>query len=89
MRLRGWVSTNDQRDYTQVVGTDVAFPLIYLWSFARGRFFTQKDVSSGAAVAVLGTAVRDRLFGDSNPVGREIQIHGQTFQRCRARDDYR
>jgi ABC-type antimicrobial peptide transport system permease subunit len=80
VRLRGWVSTGDQRDYTQVMGTDVALPLIYLWSFARGKFFTQKDVASGAAVAVLGTAVRDRLFGDSNPVGREIQIHGQTFR---------
>jgi ABC-type antimicrobial peptide transport system permease subunit len=80
VRLRGWVSTTDQRDYTQVIGTDVSFPLIHMWSFSHGRFFSPKDVSSTAAVAVLGTAVRDRLFGDVNPVGHEIQIHGQTFR---------
>jgi ABC-type antimicrobial peptide transport system permease subunit len=80
VRLRGWVSTGDQRYYTQILGTDVAFPLMYMWSFSHGKFFTQKEVSSCAAVAVLGTAVRDRLFGDTNPVGREIQIHGQMFR---------
>jgi putative ABC transport system permease protein len=80
VRLRGWISSGDQRYYTQVIGTDGAFPLIYMWSFSRGKFFTQKEVSSGAAVAVLGTAVRDRLFGDVNPVGREIQVHGQAFR---------
>src|SRR5579863_6818571 len=80
VRLRGWVAAADQRYYTQILGTDVAFPLIYMWSFSRGQFFKREDVASGAAVAVIGTSVRDRLFGDSNPVGHEIQIHNQTFR---------
>ena len=80
VRLRGWVTAGDQRFYTQILGTDIAYPKIYQWSFARGGFFKPEDVASGAAVAVIGTSVRDRLFGDVNPVGREIQIHNQTFR---------
>lgn len=80
VRLRGWVTIGDQRDYTQILGTDVAYPLMYMWSFEHGKFFKSQDVASGAAVAVIGTALRDRLFGDANPVGQEIQIHNQPFR---------
>jgi putative ABC transport system permease protein len=80
VRLRGWVVHGDQRYYTQVLGTDVAYPLMYLWRFERGKFFSRDDVQNAAPVAVLGTAVRERLFGDSNPVGQELEIHGQKFR---------
>jgi len=80
VRLHGWVATNEQRYYTEVLGTDVAYPLMYLWSFAKGKFFTRDQVASGAAVVVLGTSLRDRLFGDANPVGREVEIHGEKFR---------
>ncbi len=80
VRLRGWVNAGGQRVYTQVLGTDVDFPAMYGWSFSRGRFFTRDQVASGAAVAVLGASVRDRLFGGENPVGRAIEIHNQTFR---------
>ena len=80
VRLRGWVTTGNQRDYTQILGTDVALPLMYLWSFSQGKFFKSQDVASASAVAVLGTSVRDRLFGDANPVGRDVTIHNQTFR---------
>lgn len=80
VRLRGWVSAGNQRYYTQVLGTDVDFPAMHGWSFSRGRFFTRGDVASGGTVAVLGTSVRDRLFGSANPMGREIQIHNQAFR---------
>jgi putative ABC transport system permease protein len=80
VRLRGWVTAGDQRQYTQILGTAPAFPAMYMWSTSRGKFLTRDDVSSSAAVAVLGPAIRDRLFGDENPVGREIQIHGRGFK---------
>ena len=80
VRLHGWVTNGQQRDYTQILGTDVSYPLLYLWNFEEGKFFSGRDVASGAAVAVIGTALRDRLFGGENPIGREIQIHGQAFR---------
>ena len=81
VRLRGWVAAGTARVYTQVIGTDVAFPAMNGWSFARGRFFAASDVSAAAPVAVIGSIARDKLFGpDENPIGREIRIRDAMFR---------
>ncbi len=79
-RMRGWVEYASQRNYGQVYGTDVDCPKMYDWSLDKGRFFKSGDVEDSANVAVIGSAVRDALFGDSNPVGQVITIHGQQFK---------
>ena len=75
VRLRGWVVNGATREYLQVFGTDVTYPQLYGWRAARGALLHAADVSSSAAVAVLGTGSRDRLFGEGvNPVGHELVI---------------
>ena len=79
VRLRGFAANGATREYLQVLGTDAAYPSLYGWRAARGKFFQAADVSAAAAVAVLGSGARDRLFGaDVNPVGRDIQIRDIT-----------
>ena len=81
VKLRGWVVAGPIRVYTQIVGTDVAFPAMNGWVFERGRFFRPADVAAAARVAALGTTARDRLFGpDTNPVGRDIMIRDVTLR---------
>ena len=81
VRLRGWVSADAKRFYAQVLGTDVSYPLIYSCSFARGRYFEPEDVASRAGTVVLGSVIRDRLFGDgANPVGRTLTIRDRAFK---------
>ena len=47
----------------------------------HGTFFTEIDVRSAAKVAVLGSLVRDNLFGEgADPVGERIRIRNQSFQ---------
>src|SRR5206468_12047327 len=68
VKLRGWVVAGESRTYTQVIGTDVGFPVMNGWSFARGRFFGRSDVTAGALAPVLGSTARDKLFGEEvNP----------------------
>jgi putative ABC transport system permease protein len=65
---------------TLIQGTDVEFPLIRSWPTLQGAFFTPNDVATAAKVAVLGTVVRDQLFGpDADPVGQVIRISNQPF----------
>jgi putative ABC transport system permease protein len=65
---------------TQVQGTDVDFPLINAWPMEEGQFFTSQDVATAAKVVVLGTVVRDQLFGpEFDPVGQVIRIQNQPF----------
>jgi putative ABC transport system permease protein len=79
-RMRGWVEYGSQRNYGQVYGTNIEYPKMYDWSFDKGRFFKKGDVEDSTNVAVIGSAVRDALFGDANPVGKMIAIHGQQFK---------
>ncbi len=52
----------------------------------HGRFFNAVDEENAHAVIVIGTAIRDDLFGSPEQLGREViplgervQINGQTF----------
>ncbi|HEX3702650.1 MAG TPA: ABC transporter permease [Vicinamibacterales bacterium] len=81
VRLRGWMSAGTERFYGQMLGTNASYGLLYNWTFVRGgRFFQGEDVTSHASVAVIGTTVRDRLFGEGvNPVGRTVTIRDRPF----------
>jgi len=81
VKLRGWVVNGQTREYLQVLGTDASYSLLYGWRPARGAFFAPADVTAAAAVAVLGTGARDKLFGDGvNPVGRDLVIRDATVR---------
>jgi ABC-type antimicrobial peptide transport system permease subunit len=79
-RMRGWVEYGGQKNYGEVYGTEADYPKIFDWSFDKGRFFKQGDVEDSANVAVIGSAVRDALFGDTNPIGEMITLHGQQLK---------
>ncbi len=85
--LSATVSTRDQviaagqNWFTRIEGVDVEFPLIRFWDVADGAFFTPTEVSSAAKVAVLGSVVRDNLFGEGvDPVGQTIRVRNQSFK---------
>jgi putative ABC transport system permease protein len=66
---------------TQVQGTNADLPAIRSWPLQSGSFFTEYDVESAAKVVVLGSAVRDQLFGPgADPVGQTVRIKNQPFQ---------
>ena len=44
-----------------------------------GRAFTEQEARSAARVAVLTTVTRERLFGESDPIGKEIMVNGTPF----------
>ena len=77
---RGQVVAGNQNWNTQVQGTDVDLPLINAWPTQLGTFFIPQDVTTAAKVAVLGTVVRDQLFGPgADPTGQVIRIQNQPF----------
>jgi putative ABC transport system permease protein len=76
---RGQLVAGNQNWGTQVQGTDVDMPAIRSWHVDDGAFFGPQDVAGASKVAVLGTVVRDQLFGDSEPVGQVIRINNQPF----------
>ena len=62
-------------------GNDTNFPEIFNWPVVEGSYFTEADERNGAAVAVIGKKVRDKLLKDvSNPIGQYILIENVPFQ---------
>jgi putative ABC transport system permease protein len=66
---------------TRIEGVGAAFADVRAWDVSPGGFFTEDDVEKGARVVVIGTVVRDRLFGaDRNPIGELIRVDSQPFR---------
>jgi putative ABC transport system permease protein len=66
---------------TQVQGTNEDLPSIRAWPMQFGAFFSAQDVTAAAKVAVLGSVVRDQLFGaGTDPTGDIIRINNQPFR---------
>jgi putative ABC transport system permease protein len=75
------VAADSKRWFTRLHGTDLQLPLIRrAWTFRSGRFFNSSEQSRADQVVVLGTVAAERLFGDENPVGREVSIWKQPFR---------
>ena len=81
VRTRDQVIAANQNWSTSIQGTDVEFPQIRFWEVEYGTFFTATHVQSAAKVAVLGSVVRDNLFGEGiDAVGSRMRIRNQSFQ---------
>jgi putative ABC transport system permease protein len=78
---RSQVIAGNQNWNTRINGTDIELPLIRSWPVQHGAFFTPQDVNSAAKVAVLGSTVRDMLFGEgADPTGQTIRVRNQPFK---------
>ena len=83
---RGQIVAGNQNWNTQVQGTDVDLPLIRSWPTTEGAFFTPQDVATASKVAVLGSVVRDQLFGAGRRPDRPGHPHHEPAVHRRRRD---
>jgi len=47
--------------------------------FEKGRFYNESESNSGAPVIVLGYDITKSLFGESEPIGKNLRLYGQRF----------
>lgn len=81
LRSPAQVVAQEQNWSTTIVGTSPDLFMIRNWRIDRGRFFSDGDVESASAVAVVGTTVVERLFGPGyDPVGQTILIRNVPFE---------
>jgi putative ABC transport system permease protein len=64
----------------RVLGSTANMAQIYNVDIEAGRFFTATEEHHSAPVAVIGSDVREELFGKVDPVGRMIWIAGQPMR---------
>lgn len=49
------------------------------YEFTEGRFFNESESNSGAAVVVIGAELAEGLFGELDPIGKQVRLYGQRF----------
>jgi putative ABC transport system permease protein len=65
---------------TSVEGYSAEWTIINAPEVYPGRAFTQSEARTGARVAVISTLMADRLFGDSDPIGKMITMNDVPFE---------
>lgn len=76
-----YVSRGDNRSRpSEVCGVTEDALFINQHEIAYGRWFTQMDSETAAPVCVIGSQIRDELFGDPNVIGEEIIPLGETIR---------
>ena len=60
--------------WTEYDGVNSYFPTGMRWQIQQGRFFSEDEFNNRRKVCTLGTEVATELFGNQNPIGKEIKL---------------
>ena len=63
----------------QIIPVSQEFIDIQGLEFEKGRFYNESEANSGATVIVLGNEISKSLFGDFDPIGKNVRLYGQRF----------
>ena len=65
---------------TTVNGANADFQYVNNWTMKSGRFITDSQIERRERVAVIGATVAKNLFGNEDPIGKDIRIHKNSFK---------
>lgn len=74
------VSYGNEARKSMLLGTSASYIDIDKSEVDYGRFFSEEEDKTLAQVAVLGSKIKDKLFGDSDPLDRLIRIRKTKFR---------
>ena len=63
-----------------VYGVGAEFPLAFQFKVQVGNFLPDEDPSQARAFVVLGSKVRQEIFGAGNPLGSYLRVGGQRYR---------
>jgi putative ABC transport system permease protein len=71
---------NLEANLPYVLGTDENYPVAMAYPVTRGRFYTATEVQHSAPVVVLGADVREAIFPNEDPIGKDITVNGARYR---------
>ncbi len=70
---------NESKNAMTIGAAPIMMEILDLYP-GEGNFFTNEDVANYNYVAVIGSKVREKLFGQSEALGQKIKIKGRNFK---------
>ena len=74
------VTYRDKNKIGMVFGVNESFDRIDTGEVAEGRFFTDDEDKGLAKVVVLGSKIKETLFGDEDAIGKSVKIRKMNFK---------
>lgn len=74
------VRGESRRRRVTVYGVGPGFPEVFTFGVASGTFLPPDDLEAPRSFAVLGSRLREELFGRENPLGRLIRVGGSRYR---------
>jgi putative ABC transport system permease protein len=74
------VEANGRSRRTAVFGTGAEVPRVWQIAPALGRFLPDDEPRRARPFAVLGSTLRDELFGSASPLGKRLRVGGETYR---------
>jgi putative ABC transport system permease protein len=65
---------------TMILGVGSELPLVWSMGVSAGRFLPPDNQRAPRALVVLGSKVREELFGDRNPLGQRLRVGGNRYR---------
>lgn len=74
------IEGNERQRRTAIYGVGPDVPAVWRFKTAIGQFLPDDDPRSARSFAVLGSKVREELFGKQTPLGEVIRVGGYRFR---------
>jgi MacB-like periplasmic core domain len=74
------IHANGKSRRVTVYGADADFPLAFQLRVQVGSFLPNEDPTQARAFVVLGSKVRNEIFGEDNPLGSYLRVGGQRYR---------
>ncbi len=74
------IRANGKSRRVTVYGADAEFPRAFQLRVGVGNFLPDEDPTQARAFVVLGSKVRNELFGDVNPLGAYLRVGGERYR---------
>jgi putative ABC transport system permease protein len=65
---------------TMILGVGSELPSVWSMGVSAGRFLPPDNQRAPRALVVLGSKVREELFGDRNPLGQRLRVGGNRYR---------
>ncbi len=78
------LTTPEGRDEARVWGVTAEHAAMKLLSVAEGRFLSASDLEGSEPVIVLGSGLKETLFGNGNALGRDVTLRAPGGERAGA-----
>lgn len=75
------VSRKSENKRAMLFGNSASFPQVDTGvKISEGRFYTESEDNSLAQVIVIGQDIKEKLFENENPIGKDVKIKGMNFK---------